>query len=793
MNKKALKTLEFDKITQMLEKKANFSLSKKKTKELLPSPNLDEVKSSLDETADAVYMILKRGSLPIGGMKDISESLKRININATLSKEELVDIADFLYVSRKIANYRKNEKDSYEYKKLMPYLDLIGTNLTLEKEIEKCISRNYEILDSASNELFLIRRNIKNANAKIKEQLTNIINSSTYKNMLQDNVITIRNDRYCVPVKSEYKTSFNGMVHDTSSTGQTVFIEPSAVVDLNNKIKDLKGLEKIEIDRILKELSELVFVENDLLTYNLENITLIDFIFAKGELALELNATEPKMNDRGYINIKSGRHPLLDSKKVVPTDIWLGDEFKTLLITGPNTGGKTVTMKTLGLFSLMAMSGLFVPCKDNSELSVFDNVFSDIGDEQSIEQSLSTFSSHMTNIVSILEEVTDKSLVLFDELGAGTDPTEGAALAIAILSYLAEKNATVLVTTHYAELKVYALSTPGVENASCEFDVESLQPTYKLLIGVPGKSNAFAISKRIGLPDFIIESAKSHVSELDERFEDVITDLEISKKSVLKEQENAKQYKEEAEILKQELETQREKLAIQRENLLKESKIEAKKIIQEAKDKSDELIKELNKQIVKKDSIKEVEKTRQKIRDTLKDYEGSFSDLTGKTDTKREIPKDLKVGDNVYVHSMESEGVCMSTIDKNQMVLVQMGKIKMKVHVSNLSRMKPKKQAQVNQRAKQYGNAIKADKSMNVSATLDMRGLMVNEGLEKLDKYLDDATLSSLTSVSIIHGKGTGALRKAVQDYLKSSPHVKSYRFGAYNEGGDGVTIVELK
>lgn len=791
MNKKALKTLEFDKVIEMLEKKASFVLGKTLCKELVPISNLKEVNSSLQETTDAVEMILKRGSLPIGGIRDITESLKRINIGATLSAEELVDIWDFLYVSRKIFNYKNNDNDNYEYTKLMPILDSIGTNLPLEKEIEKSISRNFEVLDSASNELFNIRKNIKSANSRIKEQLNNIINSQTYRNMLQDNVITIRNDRYCVPIKAEYKSSFNGLVHDSSSTGQTLFIEPSSVVDLNNKIKDLKGLEKAEITKILKRLSEEVALELDLLTYNLENITLLDFIFAKGELALELDATYPKMNNKGYINIKSGRHPLLDKTKVVPTDIWLGDDFTTLLITGPNTGGKTVTLKTLGLFSLMAMSGLFIPAKDNSELSTFDNVFSDIGDEQSIEQSLSTFSSHMTNIVSILKEVTSRSLVLFDELGAGTDPTEGAALAIAILSYLQEKNARVLVTTHYAELKVYALSTEGVENASCEFDVETLRPTYKLLIGVPGKSNAFAISKRIGLPDFIIDSAKNHVSELDERFEDVITDLEISKKSVITEQENARRYKEEAELLKQELEIQKENLAIQRENLIKSSKDEAKKIVQEAKVKADELIKELNDQIIKKQSVKEVEKTRQKIRDTLKDYEGSFSDLTGKTDTKREVPTNLKIGDNVYVHSMESSGVCMSTIDKNKMVLVQIGKMKMKVHVSNLSL--EKKPKSVNSKTNKYANSVKTNKAMNVSPTLDIRGFMVKEGLEKLDKYLDDAALSSLTKVTIIHGKGTGALRKGVTEHLKNSKHVKSYRLGGYSEGDDGVTIVELK
>ncbi len=607
--------------------------------------------------------------------------------------------------------------------------------------------------------------------------------------MLQYNVITIRNDRYCVPVKFAYKSSFKGMVHDTSSTGQTVFIEPTAIVELNNKIKDLTALEKTEIEKILKKLTEDVSLQKDLLQLNLESIKNIDFIFAKAELALMLEATLPIMNEKGYINIKGGRHPLLDKETVVPTDIWLGKDFTTLLITGPNTGGKTVALKTLGLFSLMAMSGLFVPCKDRSELSTFDNVFSDIGDEQSIEQSLSTFSSHMTNIVSILKEVTPRSLVLFDELGAGTDPTEGAALAISIISHLKTMKTRVLLTTHYAELKVYALGTDGVENASCEFDVTTLRPTYKLLIGVPGKSNAFAISKRIGLPDFIIEDAKSHVSELDERFEDVITDLEISKKSVLLEQENAKQYKEEAEVLKQELIKQKEKLEIQRENLIKSSKEEARKILQEAKVKADSIIAELNKQAIAKQSVKELEKTRQKIRDAIKDYEPT--EKAKKSTVKRDVIKDLKVNDNVYVHSLDSSGVVLSLPDKNKMVLVQVGKMKMKFALSDLSREAVNKKKQDS--PKQYANSIKRGKSMNVSPTLDIRGYMVLEGLDKLDKYLDDATLSSLTSVTIIHGKGTGALRKAIQEHLKTSPHVKKFRLGNYTEGDDGVTICELR
>ncbi len=789
MNNKSLKTLEYTKIVDMLCSKAISKLGKAMAKEIKPSIDIKEINKNLAETTEAAALILRRGSLPLGGIKEISEILKRAAIGGSLSPEELVDVSDFLYCCKKVVNYRNNDRDTNEYPILQPLLDLIEALPTLEKEINKCITPNYEIVDNASSDLYTIRQNIKRTNSRIKEHLVSIINSTTYKNMLQDNVITIRNDRFCVPVKMEYKNSFKGMVHDQSSTGATVFIEPISVVEQNNKIKELKSEEKKEIEKILKSLSFLVEEKVDVLSANSENLQLLDFAFAKGELSIELDGSEPVFNTKGYINIKKGRHPLLDPKTVVPTDIYLGDKFTTLLITGPNTGGKTVTLKTLGLFTLMGQSGMHIPALSNSELTVFDNVFADIGDEQSIEQSLSTFSSHMSNIVNILGEVTEKSLVLLDELGAGTDPTEGAALAIGILQDLYARGIRVAVTTHYSELKVYALGTEGVENACCEFNVETLKPTYKLLIGVPGKSNAFAISRRLGLPEYIINDAKEHLSSEEERFEDVITDLEISKRSVIEEQEKAESFRREAEKLKKDFEKQKERLEKQREKIVNEAKEEAKKVLQNAKADADSLVQELNKKIKNKDNIKDIEKTRQEIRDRLKDFDGDVSLLVEENNSQRPHPTNIKAGDNLFVHSMGQSGVAMSTIGKDGKVMVQIGMMKMKIHVSNLEIEKPKKQKQAQ---KSYGGS-KGGKSLSIKPELDIRGHMVEEGINVLDKYLDDVCLSSLNQVTIIHGKGTGVLRKAVHEHLKRYPHVKSYRLGTFGEGEDGVTIVDFK
>ena len=584
MNEKVLHVLEYDKIVQKLSGFAVSPMAKERAQQLRPSVSLSEITLRQQETTEAVSMMLRKGSPSFGGFREIRPQLKRAEMGGMLSILELMHIGEFLYVCRKAKNYAKHENKTETYGRLDEIFALLTPLTQLENEITRCIVSETEIADDASPGLKSVRREIKVSNDRVKEHLNGVISSSAYRNMLQDFVITIRNDRYCVPVKSEYRSVFPGMVHDQSNTGSTVFMEPLSVVQLNNKVKELQAKEKEEIDRILMALSLLVTQNEAQLSANLELLTQLDFIFAKAHLSLSMEGTQPIFGTDGYLHIRKGRHPLLDKKTVVPIDIYLGKAFHTLLITGPNTGGKTVALKTLGLFSLMGQAGLHIPAGDHSQLTIFDEVFADIGDEQSIEQSLSTFSAHMTHIVRILEEVTDRSLVLFDELGAGTDPTEGAALATAIIQYLHERGIRTAVTTHYSELKVYALSTDGVENACCEFDVETLRPTYRLLIGIPGKSNAFAISKRLGLPDFIIDSAKDFISHDEARFEDVITDLEISKKSVAFEQERAEQYRKEAERLKQEVERQKDKTREQKEKILQKAREEAKQIYAQAKE-----------------------------------------------------------------------------------------------------------------------------------------------------------------------------------------------------------------
>ena len=619
--------------------------------------------------------------------------------------------------------------------------------------------------------------------------MTAMLNNTNIRNSLQDGVITMRNGRYCLPVKAEYKNQVPGMVHDQSNTGSTVFMEPLSVVQLNNKIKELQAKEREEIEKILTSLSIMVIQNEAQLGANMELLTQLDFIFAKAQLSLSMDGTQPLFNTKGYVNIQKGRHPLLDKKTVVPINIYLGKEFTTLLITGPNTGGKTVALKTLGLFSLMGQAGLHIPANDHSQLAVFDEVFADIGDEQSIEQSLSTFSAHMTNIVKILEDVTDHSLVLFDELGAGTDPTEGAALAMAIISYLHDRKIRTAVTTHYSELKVYALSTEGVENACCEFDVETLRPTYRLLIGIPGKSNAFAISKRLGLQDYIIDSAREFISHDEARFEDVITDLEISKKSVAFEQERAEQYRREAESLKKEVERQKEKTREQKEKILQKAREEAKQIYAQAKEEADSIIKEMNREAKQKKQQKALE-NRAKLKEKLSSVQEDFL-KSKKVKPTHKPPEKLQAGDRVYVISFDQNGVALSAPDKNKDVMVQMGIMKVKVPLAELMlddtpQPKEQKPRQTNVRAK-------AKKSQFISAEIDCRGQLVDEAIVNIDKYIDDAYLSGLKQIIIIHGKGTGALRAGVQKYLRTNPHVKSQRPGTFGEGDAGVTVVELK
>lgn len=789
MNKKVLSTLEYNKIIDKLKGYAISEMGKRLAENLEPSNDIDDILYWQKETSESVSMILKKGSLSLGGLRDISPYLKRVSVGGVLSIKELFDIGEFLYVSRKAKNYAKNESKNDVFEILEPQFGMIETIDELEKDISRCIISDTEIADEASVKLREIRRNIKVSNDRIKEQLTAIIHSQTYKNMLQDPVITIRNERYCVPVKQEYRNSFSGMVHDQSATGATVFMEPMGVVQLNNKIKELHSDEKVEIERILRKLSERVNEFRDILSSNIEILTHLDFVFAKGELSISMNGTEPVFNTKGYINIKKARHPLLDPQKVVPTNIYLGDEFTTLLITGPNTGGKTVSIKTIGLFTLMGQAGLHISAFDNSELSVFEDVFADIGDEQSIEQSLSTFSSHMSNIVRILDEVTDKSLVLIDELGAGTDPTEGAALAVAIIEYLHNRKIRTAVTTHYSELKVYAITTEGVENASCEFDVQTLCPTYRLLIGIPGKSNAFAISSRLGLPDFIIENAKEVLSHEDARFEDVITDLEISKKSIVVEQERAEQYRIEAEKLKKEFENQKKKTREQRDKIIKKANEDARQLLADAKEEADQIIKDMQKMLRQKNSG-DMEGKRKALKDKLSKVDDKLTKLNKNKD-RHKVPKKLVKGDKVFIHTLNQSGIVVNPPDSKGDVTVRAGIMTVKVNITNLSLDKSEDTPKAT--AKQYSMNVKARKSQHISPEVDLRGLMVEEAIEKTDKYLDDAYLAGISPVTIIHGKGTGVLRSAIQEFLRKNAHVKSFRIGQYGEGESGVTIVELK
>ena len=793
MNEKALKTLEFDKIIEKVASFASSSVGKDMVRTLKPSNNIEEIKIWQKETSQAVSMILKKGSLKIGGLRDISPFLQRTAIGGALNFEELLNIADFLSACKRAKDYAKSENKYDVYDAIDPKFELIEPIESLDKEITRCIISDTEMSDDASQKLREIRRDIKQANERVRVELNKIIQSSTYKNMLQEPVITVKSDRYCIPVKSEYKNSFSGMVHDQSATGSTVFMEPTSVVMLNNKIKELHSDELQEINRILKKLSEMVNENRDILLSNLEILTEIDFIFAKGEYSISINGTEPIFNEKGYINIKKARHPLLDPTTVVSTDIYLGDEFTTLLITGPNTGGKTVSLKTIGLFTLMGQAGLHISAFDKSELAVFDNVFSDIGDEQSIEQSLSTFSAHMTNIVSILDKVTDNSLVLLDELGAGTDPTEGACLAMAIIQYLHDRQIRTAVTTHYSELKVFAISTKGVSNASCEFDVQTLRPTYRLLIGVPGKSNAFAISKRLGLPDYIIEEPKKLLKKENTKFQDITTDLKKNKKSLIIEKERAESYRLEAERLKKDVENQKQKTREQKEKILLKATEDAKRIVAQAKIDADNIVKEIQKLAKEKANQNDINNERQKLKDRLSKLDDRLDKFNNKNAQKRVVPKNLKKGDRVFIHSLNQSGTVTSEPNSKGEVMVMAGIMNIKTNLKDLSidtnYVEPKKETP---KPKKMGS-FKNNKSMTVSYEIDLRGLYVDEAIEKVDKFIDDAFLAGMDTISIIHGKGTGALRTGIHEYLRRHSRVKKYRLGEFGEGDAGVTIVELK
>ena len=792
MTHKTLNVLEYTKITEMLASRAVSNMGKEKAETLWPMKNLKNIERAQNETSEAVALILRKGSLPLGGIRDIRASISRASVGGMLSIEDLMHVGDFLYVCGKIQDYGHPDERYDPCETIQPLFDGVFTVDSLENEIKRCILNQQELSDGASPALANIRRNIRTSNDRIRNHLNKIIQSPDYKNMLQEAIITIRSDRYCIPVKAEYRGSFSGMIHDQSASGATLFIEPASVVELNNKIKELFFEEKKEIDRILTKLSGIVASNAEVLTASIEILTTLDFIFAKGELSLSMNASQPDFNNRGYVDIKKGRHPLLPNDKVVPTDIYLGKDFNTLLITGPNTGGKTVSLKTMGLFTCMGQAGLHIPAADHSELAVFDDVYADIGDEQSIEQSLSTFSSHMKNIVSILENVQDNALVLLDELGAGTDPTEGAALAIAILQYLHDRDIKTVVTTHYSELKVYALATPKVENASCEFDVETLRPTYRLLIGIPGKSNAFAISRRLGLPEHIIDHAKSVLDSEDIRFQDMITDLEISKKTVMMEKDRAEQYRREAENMRRQLETQQEKLKNQRDKILKDAKAEALRLVRESKEQADEMYRNFQKQLRDVASGREIEASRQAMREHVSQMEYELAETQGEKRVLQPLQRELEKGDQVYVHSLNQSGTVISSPSSGE-VTVQAGIMKIKVKIEDLSLDKTKKTSAKHAHTARSSGSVKAGKSKHISPEIDLRGMMAEEGVSTACKYLDDAYLASLTKVTLIHGKGTGALRRAIHLQLKKHPYVKEFRLGTYGEGEDGVTIVELK
>lgn len=792
MNEKTLYKLEYDKIIDLLTEKASSFGGRSRCRRLKPMTSIEKIETAQQETEAAFQRIVKKGRPSFGGCAPVNESLKRLEIGGTLGSGELLRICRLLENAGQVKAYGRRENGDESSDCLDGYFDQLTPILPLTSEIRRCILEEDEISDDASPALRQIRRQIGQINDKVHATLSGMVNGSL-RTYLQDPIITMRGDRYCIPVKSEHRSQVPGMIHDQSSTGSTLFIEPMAVVKLNNDLKELYGKEQEEIQVILARLSADAAEHTDTIHTDHTLLTELDFIFAKGALALEMNATAPIFNTEGRIHIREGRHPLLDKKKVVPITISLGNTFDLLIVTGPNTGGKTVSLKTVGLFTLMGQAGLHIPALDRSELAVFHNVFADIGDEQSIEQSLSTFSSHMTNIVSFLRHVDEHSLVLFDELGAGTDPTEGAALAIAILDGLHRRGIRTMATTHYSELKVYALSTPGVENASCEFDVESLRPTYHLLIGIPGKSNAFAIAGKLGLPQEVIEEAKKHLSEQDESFEDLLTDLEVSRRTIEKEQDEIAAYRRELERLKEETQKRQEKLEEQRERILREANEKAHAILLEAKETADETMRNFHKFGKENISAADMEREREKLR---KKMEAARSGMTEHKETPRKVhkPEDFKLGESVKVLSMNLTGTVVSLPDAKGRVTVQMGILRSQLPISDLEILE-EKPVYLKKTARQTTKGkMKMGKSMSVSPEINLLGKTVDEAVAELDKYLDDAALAHLSSVRIVHGKGTGALRQGVHDYLRhQKKRVKSFRLGAFGEGDAGVTIAELR
>ena len=795
MNKKVLKTLEFNKILEKLSEYAACDETKSRCLSLTPITDIDILRNLQETTKDALNRLYKDSNISFVGVHNVHSSLKRLEIGGALNTTELLRISALLEVAKRAKAYDGFNKDEDKKDSLSLFFLQLEPLTPLHDEIKRCIIGEDEIADDASPALFKIRKSIRGMNDRIHAQLAKLMNNSTTRNYLQDAVITMRDGRYCLPVKADSKSFVPGMMHDQSSSGSTVFIEPMAVVNLNNELKELFIKEQEEIDVILAELSNRVAENAMALESNYETLSELDFIFAKGNLAKSYNGVAPVFNEDGIINIRKGRHPLLDPKKVVPIDVRLGEGYKQLIVTGPNTGGKTVSLKTVGLLTLMGQSGLHIPAADRSQLSIYEEVFADIGDEQSIEQSLSTFSSHMTNIVAILNKADDKSLCLFDELCSGTDPTEGAALAISILSKLHLYGATTMATTHYSELKVYALSTDGVENACCEFNVETLSPTYRLRIGIPGKSNAFAISSKLGLAEDLIEDARSRINKKDVDFEELIANLEKSRQTIEKEQLDINNYKKEIEQLKSQLESKQDRLEQNRDKIIRQANEEAYNILKEAKELADTTIRNFNKYGQGHAPMSQMEKERTKVGNKLSEKEKSLSALNKKKDKpnhKAPNPKKLRIGDSVLVLSMNLKGTVHTLPNAKGDLFVQMGILRSQVNINDLILVEDTDSSP----AKKYsggGSKIKMSKAMNISAEINLIGLRVDEAISRLDKYLDDAYLTHLSQVRIVHGKGTGALRDAVHAHLRGMKNIKSFSLAEYGEGDAGVTIANFK
>lgn len=792
MNQKVLRTLEYNKIVERLAEYAFGADTKERCLSLLPSTSLSEITNAQQQTKDAMNRSLKKGRLDCSGIKPLSSAIRRVEIGGTMNIEELLGLCKLLETARRVKAYGRKEREDIPSDSLSELFDGLEPLSPLCDEIRRCIISVDEISDDASSNLKSIRRSIRSTGDRIHAQLNQMLNNQNVRNCLQDFVITMRNGRYCLPVKAEAKSQITGMVHDQSSSGSTLFIEPMAVVNLNNELKELSIREQDEIAVILATLSAKAGEYIPAIETDYQILTELDFIFAKAAYALEYNGITPHFNTERKIRILKGRHPLLDAKKVVPIDISLGSDFDQLVITGPNTGGKTVSLKTVGLLTLMGQAGLPIPSGDRSELAVFDNIFADIGDEQSIEQNLSTFSSHMTNIIHILKEANEHSLVLFDELCAGTDPTEGAALAVSILSYFHSRGIRTMATTHYSEIKIYALTTSGIENACCEFNVETLSPTYRLLIGIPGKSNAFAISKKLGLSDTLIEDARTRISSNEQNFEDLLSDLEASRITIEKEQAEINRYKSEIAALKQQLKNKQEKLDESRDAILRKAKEEANQILQEAKDTADEAIRNFNKYGTTRPSIQEMEKQRTNIREKMAANEKKSSKEKDTAIYNPKVPKKLRIGDSVKVLSMNLTGTVHSLPNAKGDLFVQMGILRSQVNIKDLVLIEDAAPGS-KKYAKTGAGKLKMSKSASVSTEINLIGKTVDEAIALLDKYLDDAYLAHLPSVRIVHGKGTGALRSAVQSHLKRQSYIKSFHLGEFGEGDAGVTIAEFK